>query len=317
MELYRVETVKIEETRLLEALACHRNVTVLKSILDMALYNKTLRMQDVSHAFWAVATNRFGHELVFNYFLENWDMIYASAASGVEVDVVLMSKEDKLIESAKKSLIKAVDYDKKEKPNDALRYYMDGIDSLDKAVKLMSLDDNRRSPLYKQIAQYVSRAEQLKEATKVEVGFLEQRRIEANSVGHGYDKIFGRCLDDKLTAVSVQDAYILNFVRFCELVVGNAPNIRCITLRTGMDARNNQPAFDELAHSLEKVNVVLKVEFSPSIHDREIRFNNGWIIKIGRGLDYFKNPGKYVLGASDMNFRQCHETTVDIMRQKK
>ncbi|XGW14018.1 hypothetical protein V3C99_000363 [Haemonchus contortus] len=234
-----------------------------------------------------------------------------------------MSKEDNLIESAKKSLIKAVDYDRKEKPNDALRLYMEGIDYLDKAVKMMSIDDNRRSPLYKQIAQYVSRAEQLKDATKVEVGFLEQRRIEANSVGHGYDKIFGRCLDDKLTAVDVQDAYvcahhqILNFVRFCELVVGNAPNIRCITLRTGMDARNNQLAFDELTRSLEKVNVVLKVEFIPSLHDREIRFNNGWIVKIGRGLDYFKNPGKYVLGASDMNFRQCHETTVDIMRQKK
>ncbi|KAK5965010.1 hypothetical protein GCK32_003992 [Trichostrongylus colubriformis] len=207
-----------------------------------------------------------------------------------------MGKEEKLIESAKKSLIKAVDYDKKEKPNDALRHYMEGIDFLDKAVKMMTLDDNRRSPLYKQIAQYVSRAEQLKDATKVEVGFLEQRRIEANSVGHGYDKIFGRCLDDKLTAVNVQDAYvcahhqILNFVRFCELVVGNAPNIRCITLRTGIEARNNQLAFDELTRSLEKVNVVLKVEFSPSIHDREIRFNNGWIVKIGRGLDYFKNP---------------------------
>ncbi|KAK6028315.1 hypothetical protein OSTOST_05636, partial [Ostertagia ostertagi] len=166
------------------------------------------------------------------------------AASGVEAHVFLMSKEDKLIESAKKSLIKAVDYDKKE--------------------KLMMLC-----------------AITWMESTSWTKAF--KASIEANSVGHGYDKIFGRCLDDKLTAVSVQDAYvcahhqILNFVRFCELVVGNAPNIRCITLRTGMEARNNQVAFDELTQSLEKVNVVLKVEFSPSIHDREIRFNNGWI----------------------------------------
>ncbi|VDL81573.1 unnamed protein product [Nippostrongylus brasiliensis] len=220
-----------------------------------------------------------------------------------------MGNEEKLIETARKSLLKAVDYDTKQKPNDALRCYMEGIDALDKAVKTMSLEDSRRAPLYKQIAQYV--------------GFLEQRKIEANSVGHGYDKIFGRCLDDQLTAVKVQDAYvsahhqILNFVRFCELVVSNAPNLRCINLLTGMEARNNQAAFDELSRSLEKVNVVLKVEFSPSIHDREIRFNNGWIVKVGRGLDYFKNPGKYVLGASDLNFRPCHETTVDIMRQKK
>ncbi|KAK5984957.1 hypothetical protein GCK32_012634 [Trichostrongylus colubriformis] len=46
-----------------------------------------------------------------------------------------MSKEEKLSESAKKSLIIAVDYDKKEKPKDALQYYMEGIDFLDKAVK--------------------------------------------------------------------------------------------------------------------------------------------------------------------------------------
>ncbi|EYC21930.1 hypothetical protein Y032_0018g3617 [Ancylostoma ceylanicum] len=120
-----------------------------------------------------------------------------------------------------------------------------------------------------------------------QVGFLEQRKIAANSTGHGYDKIFGKCLDDKLTAVHVQDAYvsahhqILNFVRFCELVVSQAPNLRCINLLTGMEAKNNQGAFNELAQSLEKVNVVLKVDFSPSLHDREIRFNNGWIVKIG------------------------------------
>ncbi|KAJ1366565.1 hypothetical protein KIN20_027253 [Parelaphostrongylus tenuis] len=166
----------------------------------------------------------------------------------------------------------------------------------------MSLEDNRRSQLCKQIAQYVSRAELLKAATKIEVGFLEQRKITANSVGHGYDKIFGKCLDDKLTAVHVQDAYIiahhqiLNFIQFCELVVSRAPNIRCINLLTGMEARNNQDAFNELRDSLEKANVVLKVEFSSSIHDREIRFNNGWIVKIGRGLDYFQKARQILFG---------------------
>ncbi|KAK6028316.1 hypothetical protein OSTOST_05637 [Ostertagia ostertagi] len=44
----------------------------------MALDHKTFRLQDVPQAFWAVASNRFGHELVLNYFLENWDRIYKS-----------------------------------------------------------------------------------------------------------------------------------------------------------------------------------------------------------------------------------------------
>ena len=43
------------------------------------------------------------------------------------------------------------------------------------------------------------------------------------------------------------------------------------------------------------------------------RFNNGCIIKIGRGLDYFKPAtGKFSIGQFDMNYRPCHETTVDI-----
>ncbi|KJH43219.1 MIT domain protein [Dictyocaulus viviparus] len=224
-----------------------------------------------------------------------------------------MSNEEKYIEEAKNLLVKAVSYDKNEKPNDALRYYMLGIEKLDKAVKspafqdisrCMASDDCRKGPLYKQIAQYISRAELLKAATKIEVRFLEQRKIVDNSVGHGYDKIFGKCLDDKLTAVYVQDAYIiahhqiLNFIQFCELVVTNAPNIRYINLITGTEAKNNEHAFEELSGSFEKINVVLKVEFSAVIHDREIRFNNGWIVKIGRGLDYFKKPGKYVLDQS-------------------
>ena len=47
------------------------------------------------------------------------------------------------------------------------------------------------------------------------------------------------------------------------------------------------------------------------------RFNNGWIIKIGRGLDYFKaTPTKFCLGFCDFDLRQCHKTTIDIMHRK-
>ena len=47
------------------------------------------------------------------------------------------------------------------------------------------------------------------------------------------------------------------------------------------------------------------------------RFNNGWIIKIGRGLDYFKaTPTKFCLGYCDFDLRQCHQTTIDIMHRK-
>jgi hypothetical protein len=45
--------------------------------------------------------------------------------------------------------------------------------------------------------------------------------------------------------------------------------------------------------------------------------SNGWIIKIGRGLDYFKAPeSKFSLGFFDMDLRPCYETTVDVFHVK-
>lgn len=75
------------------------------------------------------------------------------------------------------------------------------------------------------------------------------------------------------------------------------------------------------------------------------RFDNGWIIKIGRGLDYFKKPkvrlqlhilsnhlffcylwmlssdccvqqGRFSIGYCDYDLRHCHETSVDIFHTK-
>lgn len=55
------------------------------------------------------------------------------------------------------------------------------------------------------------------------------------------------------------------------------------------------------------------MNFSSTLHDREIRLDNGWVIKIGRGLDYFRpTDHNFDIGFCDLSFRKCHETTVDI-----
>ena len=47
------------------------------------------------------------------------------------------------------------------------------------------------------------------------------------------------------------------------------------------------------------------------------RFDNGWVIKIGRGLDIYKpTENKFSVGFCDFDLRQCHETTVDIFHRK-
>jgi len=60
----------------------------------------------------------------------------------------------------------------------------------------------------------------------------------------------------------------------------------------------------------------LNHEFDTNIHDREIRCDNGWTIKIGRGLDiYLKAEENFTgLGRNDFNLRPCRETKVDIFK---
>lgn len=38
------------------------------------------------------------------------------------------------------------------------------------------------------------------------------------------------------------------------------------------------------------------MSYEANLHDRSVEFNNGWLLRLGRGLDYFKPVG-YVLSA--------------------
>lgn len=71
--------------------------------------------------------------------------------------------------------------------------------------------------------------------------------------------------------------------------------IRKISLITSYDDNNRHAdmhaKLDELKQSLLEIDVELDINLNPKIHDREIRFNNGWVIKIGRGLDFYQKPG--------------------------
>lgn len=141
--------------------------------------------------------------------------------------------------------------------------------------------------------------------------------------GYSYESIFGPYLQGAKTIV-VEDPYIRmqhqiqNFVRFCETVL-KAGTVKKITLITGYDDKTQladiAEKLDELRQSLLELDVELEVKLNPNIHDREVRFDNGWTIKIGRGLDFYQKPGGWFeIGATDLSQRKCLETKVDIFR---
>lgn len=71
----------------------------------------------------------------------------------------------------------------------------------------------------------------------------------------------------------------------------------------------------KLAESLRQCGIKLEFSFSDTLHDREITFDNGWVVKIGRGLDFFKPvKDQFSVGYFDHSLRPCHETTVDLYK---
>ncbi len=147
--------------------------------------------------------------------------------------------------------------------------------------------------------------------------------ISYDDTGHTYDSIIGPYLQGA-KSVKIEDPYIRmthqisNFVRFCETVV-KVPTVRQIHLITSYDDRTDLASLnekiDELKQSLLEIDVVLTVEINANLHDREIQIDNGWIIKIGRGLDFYQKPDSwFAIGSNDFFLRRCLETKIDIFR---
>lgn len=147
--------------------------------------------------------------------------------------------------------------------------------------------------------------------------------IAYGDTGHSYDTIFSPYLQGAKLIV-IEDPYIrmphqiTNFVRFCETLV-KAATVRRVTLITSFDQQTDlaglQEKLDELKQSLLEYDVTLEVKVNEKLHDREVRLDNGWTVKIGRGLDFYQKPeGWFTVGATDLSLRRCLETKVDVFR---
>ncbi|XP_040479502.1 MIT domain-containing protein 1 isoform X1 [Ursus americanus] len=226
-------------------------------------------------------------------------------------------------------LKRAVELDSESRYQQAFVCYQEGIDLLMQVLR-GTKDDTKKCNLRKQITGYMDRAEILKkylDQEKEDGKYHEQIKIEENATGFSYESLFQKYLNETVTEVWIQDPYIrqihqlYNFLRFCEMLIKKPCKVKTIHLLTSLDegSRKQQQSsgLQEIKESLQNHGVLLELEYSSSIHDREIRFNNGWMIKIGRGLDYFKKPqSRFSLGYCDFDLRPCHETTVDIFHNK-
>lgn len=174
--------------------------------------------------------------------------------------------------------------------------------------------------------------EQIKEETIVveppKINPLVEKRIKVyyGDIGYSFESVFKDYLSGAAEVI-VEDAYIrqkhqiTNFLRFCELLVkvGDCKKLTLITSADDDTQKNeNILAFDQVADNLFDHGIAFRVQFSDTLHDREIKLSNGWNIKMGRGLDYFQSlAGNYFqIGVSDFDLRPCLETSFDFYRSK-
>ena len=147
--------------------------------------------------------------------------------------------------------------------------------------------------------------------------------IMYGDTGYSYESILGPYLIGAKVVV-IEDPYIRlahqlqNFVRFCETVI-KAGTVKQIKLVTGYDDKTQMSEIaeklDDIKQSLLELDVELTISLNPNLHDREIKIDNGWVVKIGRGLDFYQRPGSWFeMGAHDLRLRKCLETKVDIFR---
>ncbi|XP_007501176.1 MIT domain-containing protein 1 isoform X4 [Monodelphis domestica] len=197
-------------------------------------------------------------------------------------------------------LKRAVELDSDSRYQEAFVCYQEGIDMLLQLLK-GTKDSAKKCHLRQKISDFMDRAEEIKkflEQEKEDGKYHKQIKIEENATGFSYESLFQQYLNAAVTEVWIEDPYI----RHTHQGIGKGQQIS---------------GLEEIRESLCKHGIELEIEFSSSIHDREIRFNNGWMIKIGRGLDYFKKPqGRFALGYCDFDLRPCHETTVDIFHTR-
>ncbi|XP_059613543.1 MIT domain-containing protein 1 [Phlebotomus argentipes] len=224
--------------------------------------------------------------------------------------------------SAVELLKKAVEFDEAGRHMEAMKLYEEGAEGLATIAKNES-NAAAKTHYETKVREYRDRAKILKEkyvrmSSKGEI--KDKIHIVEDSMGHSYQSLFGKYLNDVVEEITVEEPYLrehfqlTNLVMFCELAVTSCRNLKFINVTTcpteGVDQID---AFKQLKDSLKRTRGInLSVEFSKTTHDRQIILSNGYIIKIGRGLNYFKRAEKYSLGIYNFDFRECRETNVDI-----
>ena len=157
-----------------------------------------------------------------------------------------------------------------------------------------------------------------KELKELEINILE------GEFGNSYAKLFGAYIADAIH-IDIKEPYLRfryqlnNLKHFCSLVVQSG-TVESINLVTGpLDGDDKDLSDSYLEDIKRRLSDEYSINFNwkrdSTLHAREIRTNDGWIILSDRGLDIYQKPeSRNEFGHFDLSLRKCKQTKVHIHR---
>lgn len=148
--------------------------------------------------------------------------------------------------------------------------------------------------------------------------------IKDNQTGISFKKLYGAYLADA-KQITLTDPYIRSvhqferLAEFCLMVtevtqIDSIVNLHVITWNDVERQEQSLQNFEELADSLEELNLNLTWEFEP-LHDRSIQTDTHWFIKLGRGLDIFEKPeSRFHIASISQKNRKCKACEITFNR---
>ena len=127
--------------------------------------------------------------------------------------------------------------------------------------------------------------------------------------------------------ITLTDPYIRyphqfrNLLEFCSVLILNKRkeeeiNLHVITWNDIEHTPLSIDNLDEINESLRDSGIQFSYEFQ-DLHDRSIVADNGWKIKLGRGLDIFEKPAfRYDISDVLQEQRQCRNCEITYVRHK-
>lgn len=150
--------------------------------------------------------------------------------------------------------------------------------------------------------------------------------LHDNQKGISFKKLFADYLKGA-TDIVLTDPYIRmlhqfrNLMEFCQMLaeIKNDEDEINLHIITWNDLEHTPQSIDnleELKESLVDMGINLTYEFQ-ELHDRHITANNGWKIKLGRGLDIFeKTNGRFDIAELYQEKRQCRNCEISYMKNE-